>query len=185
MKKYIISLVALLTLVSGTVYATQNENGGPNRKREIGAPGFVPYKEFQLVRFGENAPNGTSLTLSDVVTWDCVSDDGVTVGLVGTPNSIDAVAGVVVSTVIQTVETTGTTPGVDYGRRNWGYIQVKGFNNDINIINGPALAGGALIASTTARNATAANSNAGGTNHVVLGFAYDASSDTSEAQINL
>lgn len=190
MKKSILSLVALLTLVSGYAYATQNELYGPSEKREIsGVLGYVPYKEYQLVRWGENGPNptGGNLSAGDVVTWDCVSDDGVTIALVGAANSVDAVAGVVVSTLIQSADTTGTTPGIDYGRRNWGYIQVKGFTSDINIINGPSLAGGALVASSTARNATAATFVSTGTvgTKRLLGFAYDASSDTSEAMIDL
>lgn len=184
MKKYVVSILTLVVLfgtMSGNVsYATQDEGtSGANAKREIsGAPGFVPYRQYQLVRWGENGPNptGGNLSAGDVVVWDCVSDDGVTIALVGATNSVDAVAGVVVSTRIQSVEVTGTTPGVDYGRRNWGYIQVSGFSNKVNVINGPTIAGGALVASATARNATAATlapSGSVGTQRV-MGFAYDA-----------
>lgn len=183
MKKYIISLVALLTLVSGQAFATQGEgSGGPNAKREIsGAPGFVPYKEYQLVRYGENGPNSATLSAGDVVTWDCVSDDGVTIGLVGAVNSVDAVAGVVVSTVINTVEVTGTTPGVDYGRRNWGYIQVRGLSTKVNVTGGSAVVGSSLVASATARYATAALPINGGQRN--LGFAYDASEQGNSSDV--
>jgi len=185
MKKMLFVFIALLTLVS-PAFATQDEGTvGPNEKRETGALGYVPYKEIQLVRWGENMPsplNG-NLSAGDVVVWDCVSDDGVTIGLVSATNSVDAVAGVVVSTRIQSADTTGTTPGIDYGRRNWGWIQVKGFTTDINMVGGPA-AGASIVASATARNATAALNGPG---QRVMGFAFDASASGAgaEAMIDL
>ncbi len=187
MKKYILSLVAILTLVSGNALATQDEGAaGANTKREIaGALGYVPYKELQLVRWAENGPNptGGNLSAGDVVVWDCVSDDGVTIAIVGATNSVDAVAGVVVSTRIQSVDSTGTTPGIDYGRRNWGYMQVRGQITTINMFGGPA-AGGNITAAAQVRCATAAP--AGNTNKV-MGFAYDASGagSANDAMISL
>jgi hypothetical protein len=183
MKKYIVSFVALLTLVSGSAFATQDSDGRASDKREIaGAPGFVPYKEYQLVRYADVAANQSSLTSGDVVVWNCVSDDGVTIDLVGATNSADAVAGVVVSTVIQTAEAVGMTPGIDYGRRNWGWIQVKGYNTNINMVGTAPAAGGAIKASDTARNADRALGNSSAVK--VMGFAYDNSTDT-EAGIDL
>lgn len=186
MKKLSLAVVALLLATSSVGLATQPDNGGPSAKRELGAPGYIPYKEYQLVRYGAQSPNDSSLTANDVVTWDCVSDDGITIGLVSSFNSVDAVAGVVVSTIIATAEAAGQTPGIDYGRRNWGWIQVSGYVSDVNMIDGPTAAGGSIQASTTARNATRAEGSTGTTRRI-MGFAYDAWSGaaTNEAQINL
>ena len=124
-----------------------------------------------------------------MVVWDCISDDGVTAGLVGTA-STDAVAGVVVSVNIPTADAVGTTAQTDYGRRNWGYVQVKGLCTKVNITAGPG-AGSSIAASTTSRYATTAAAGAvtAGSSIIVpkpMGFAYDASSQgQSEAYINL
>ena len=188
MKKSIFTLLAILMIASGVAHATQGTDGNVATKRETGAPGYVPYREYQLVRYGAQSVNDTSLTAGDVVTWDCASDDGVTIGLVGVINSVDSVAGVVVSTVIQTAEAASLTPGLDYGRRNWGWIQVKGYTSTINIVDGPGAAGGSIMASGTARNATNSIGAANGTRRL-MGFAYDAwtgaGGATDEAQIDL
>lgn len=187
--KKLISLVALLAIAGGVAYAQANEGSGPNKKREIeGAPGYLPYKEYQLARYGEANPAiSVPLSAGDVVIWDTVSDDGVTVGLVGIAGSQDAVAGVVVGGNIMTAETAGLTASQDYGRRNWGWIQVKGFSSATNITSGP-VASGAIVASTARpRFATAAPLGAVGTPIAkIMGFAYDASSSGSaEANIDL
>lgn len=182
--KKLFSLFAILALVSGVAYA-YDADGNPNTKREVdGAPAWVPYREYQLVRWAENSP-GTStwLTAGDVVVRDCISDDGVTIGLVATA-STDAVAGVVVSVNIPTADSVGTTAQTDYGRRNWGYIQVSGHCAKVNVTGGGA-AGSTLVASTTARYATAPN-GVPASGQKALGFAYDASSQgQAEAYINL
>lgn len=174
MKKYIIAVVALLVLATGSLaHAYSEGTASPSAKRETEAPGYVPYKEVQLIRFGENGPNGVGLSAGDVVVWNTVSDDGVTIALTGTGMSADAVAGVIVSATIGTVETVGTTPGIDYGRRNWGFMQVRGYCPTVNVTGG-SIAGSSLAASPTARYATAAQ--AGNAGVKVMGFAYDASS---------
>jgi len=183
MKKLLLSLVAALVLIQGGVsYATQDEGQtGANTKRSNGsALGYVPYKELQLVRWGENGPSPTNGNLSagDVVVWDCVSDDGVTIALVGSTNSSDAVAGVVVSTVIQSADSVGTTASIDYGRRNWGYIQVRGYNTNVNMVGTAPAAGAAIRASDTARNAEASGTSGGSLKGRVIGFAYDNSTDS-------
>lgn len=188
MKKLIFSFVALLMIGSGVAHATQGEGAtGANKKREIpGALGYVPYKEIQLVRWGESSPaNSTTLSAGDVVVRDTLSDDGVTIGLIGTINcSTDAVAGVIVSPTISTAESTGLTPGVDYGRRNWGWMQVKGYCPTVNITAG-AGPGSALYASSTNRYATKSADNAP-FNQRVLGFAYDnASQGQAEAELDV
>lgn len=150
-------------------------DGNANAKREIpGAPGYVAYREYQLVRWAENRPSpvGGNLSAGDVVVADCVSDDGVTIAIVGATNSVDAVKGVVVSTAIQTCDVTGTTAATDFGRRNWGYIQVKGLCTTVNMISGGA-AGTSVVAADQVRCATART--VGNNNGRTLGFALDAS----------
>lgn len=178
MKKYIFSLLALLMLASGVAVAQQNEGTvGANTKREIpGALGYVPYKEIQLVRYPVNLnAGGNNLSAGDVVVWDAVSDDGVTINLITSAVSTDAVAGVVVSTIIETADSVGTTPGMDYGRRNWGWMQVRGYCPTVNITSGPDSAGGVIVASKTARYATGPTIGWNRTQRP-MGFAYDASS---------
>lgn len=172
--KRLLSFVAILLLVSGVAYA-YNADGNANKKREIdGAPASVAYREYQLVRWAENGPNptGGNLSAGDVVVGDCVSDDGITIAIVGATNSVDAVRGVVVSPLIQTCDVVGTTAITDFGRRNWGYIQVRGLCTTVNVIAGGA-AGTSLVASDSVRCATARA--VGNNNGRTLGFAYDAS----------
>lgn len=186
MKKRLIALFALLSLVSGVSYA-YDADGNPNTKREIaGAPASVAYREYQLVRWAENGPNptGGNLSAGDVVVADCVSDDGITIAIVGSTNSTDAVQGVVVSSLIQSVDVTGTTPATDFGRRNWGYIQVKGLCTKVNVFNG-GIAGSSLVAAPQVRCASAGFLAA--TAPRTLGFALDASESgsTNDVYINL
>ncbi len=183
--KRLLSIVAILSLVSGVAFA-YDADGNINTKRQIdGAPASVAYREYQLVRWGENgaSPTGGNLSAGDVVVGDCVSDDGITVAIIGTTNSIDAVRGVVVSPAIQTCDVVGTTAITDFGRRNWGYIQVKGFCTKVNVYAG-GVAGSALVAAGQARCATAAPNNPG---LRTLGFAYDASEsgNANKVEINL
>lgn len=159
-------------------------DGNANKKREIdGAPAYVAYREYQLVRYASNQNVGTNTPLSagDVVVGDCVSDDGVTIALVGATNSVDAVRGVVVSATIPTCDVTGSTAQTDFGRRNWGYIQVKGLCTTVNFLgsNTPA-AGGAIVASATARNAQGALA---GNSNRMMGFAYDAGAGGSSNKV--
>lgn len=174
MKKHIFALFAVLSLVSGSVYA-YDADGNANRKRAIdGAPAWVAYREYQLVRYPNNldAGSNTPLSAGDVVVWDCVSDDGVTVNLVGSTNSADAVAGVVVSTTIPSADVAGTTPQTDFGRRNWGYIQVRGLCTNVNTV-GQTTAGVAIKASDTARNADTASGADSVNKGQKMGFAMD------------
>ena len=183
--RYFLTLSVLFGIGIGQSYAYDSD-GYPNTKREIpGAPSNYAYREYQLVRYGATS-QGITLNLSqgDVVVADCVSDDGVSVGLVGTVGSSDAVKGVVVSTLIQTADVAGTTAETDYGRRNWGYIQVKGLCTKVNITGGSAVAGSTIVASPVARYATAPVITNGLTR--TLGFAYDASAQgQSEASLEV
>jgi len=180
MKKFFSLMTLSVLLVSGHAFAYEDD-GNANSKRSIdGAPAWVGYREYQLVRYPNNADLGTNtpLTAGDVVMWDCVSDDGVTVNLVGALHSSDSVAGVVVSQTIPSCETVGTTAQTDYGRRNWGYIQVRGICTYVNMVGGGvAIVGQTIKASDTARNADATVNTGTGTVRRILGFAYDTGND--------
>ena len=170
--KRLLSFVAILSLVSGMAYA-YDADGNVNVKRSMdGAPASVAYREYQLVRYANNGANSPSLSAGDVVVGNCVSDDGITVDLAGATNSVDAVRGVVVSSTIPTCDVTGTTAVTDFGRRNWGYVQVKGLCTTVNVLSGPTV-GSSLVASASARYAGAPIS--GNSGQRFLGFAYDAS----------
>lgn len=183
--KKLISLAILSVLVAGSAFAMNGDDGSPAKKRETGAPGFIPYREYAIARFGAVGVNDVGLSAGDVVVRDTVSDDGVTIALIGTGQSVDAVAGVVVSANISTAESTGLTASLDYGRRNWGVIQVKGHSTKVNILSGGVPAGSAIVASSTARYATAP-ANTAGVKSKLMGFAYDASAQgQSEAWIDL
>jgi hypothetical protein len=174
MKKLFFSLlIASFLFGSGVAFAYQDD-GYPHRLKDSGATNADPVRVYQLVRNGLSGASTQQMTAGDVVVWDCTSDDGVTVDIMSTTSSSDAVAGVVVSATIPTSDQAVATAVADMGHRNWGYIQIYGLCKIVNVTSGPALAGGAVVASgTTARYATAkAASSTYGTN---LGFAYNAS----------
>lgn len=183
MKKRIFGLFVILSLIGGMAYA-YDADGNVNVKREIaGAPASVAYREYQLVRFAENGANGVQLSAGDVVVGDCVSDDGITVAIVGTTNSADAVRGVVVSSTIPTCDVTGTTAATDFGRRNWGYIQVRGLCTKCNIDGTGVAAGASMTASQTSRYAT--NPKAGAIGPKVMGFAYSTSANGNSNTVDI
>ena len=182
--KKLISLFAILTMFGGIAFAYDGDGNASNKREINGAQGYVAYREYQLVRYAENGPNGVQLSAGDVVVADCVSDDGITVAILGATNSVDAVKGVVVSPTIGTADSVGTTPGIDFGRRNWGYIQVKGLCTKVNVTGGPTTAGSTLVASGTyARYATKSSVTAFGQR--ALGFALDASEEGNASDVNI
>jgi len=183
--KKLISFIAILSLVGGYAYA-YDADGNPNNKREIdGAPGYQAYREYMLVRFAANGQNNVGLSAGDVVAYDCVSDDGVTVAVPGTTNSADAVAGVVVSVTIPTADVVGTSAQTDFGRRNWGYIQKRGLCTKINMDNAGILAGASFVSAPATKYATVmASINPG---QKIMGFAYDTGtlSNSNEVYLDL
>ena len=175
MKKLIISFLAIAFLLGGGVVYAFRDDGNPHQLRASGATDADPVRIYQLVRYAEDGANSVKLTAGDVVVWDCVSDDGISVNIYSAVQSVDAVAGVVVSPEIPTADNTAGTSAVsDLGHRNWGYIQVYGYCAKVNMQSGSAVVGSAIIASgTVAREGTAV----GGAFHRILGFAYDASEE--------
>lgn len=185
MKKQIIALFAILALIGNVAYA-YDADGNANVKRQVdGAPAYFAYREYQLVRYPASG-NQISLSAGDVVLRDCISDDGISVNLASQGTSVDAVAGVVVSATIPTADVVGTTAQTDFGRRNWGYIQVKGLCTYANVNGGTATSGSSLIASSTLPRYATASTGSAATTQRLLGFAYDASAQgQSEVDINL
>jgi len=175
MKKLFYSFLLASFLIGGGVAIAYNDGSAVNNKEASGGSAADPVRVYTLVRYPNTTDVGVALSAGDVVIWDCVSDDGVTVNLVTVAGSSDAVAGVVVSSTIPTADQANTAAG-DIGRRNWGYIQTYGVNSTVNIISGPAVAGQSLIASDTARYATSGVTVQAATQKRTLGFAYDASS---------
>lgn len=175
MKKLILSLFLALSLIGGGQAFAYDEGGKVNVKEASGGSSADPIRVYTLVRYAEVAANDPALSAGEVVAWDTVSDDGVTVGKIGDAGSTDAVAGVVVSTTIPTADSTGTA-AESIGRRNWGYIQTYGICNSA-MVKGSIAAGQALVADDVNAgyaagipNGTASRAGS------IFGFAYDASS---------
>lgn len=186
MKKFYSFLLALGLILAGVNGYAYSTDGNPHLMDDSTATPADAVRVYRLVRFAQNSLDSVTLSGGDVVVWDCVSDDGVTIGLVTTVGSADAVAGVVVSPFIPTADSTGTAAN-SIGRRNWGYIQTSGLCTTVNITGGSATTGATLKASDTPRYATAAKSVSVDSNTTrTLGFSYDVSSQgQSEAHIDL
>lgn len=179
MKKLILVL-AFLVGFGGSAFASYDEGAEINKKLSSGGPASSPVRIYTLVRYPECAANSVGVSAGDVVVWDIVSDDGVTINLVGASQtgSLDTVAGVIVGTIPTADSTTAKTAVADLGRRNWGYLQVYGLNSATKVDGTTIAAGQAVSASATARRASNASNPAA---NRVLGFAYDASSASGEA----
>ena len=129
MKK--LNLIALLLIsgliVSSSAYATTPNPDQPGIVKKLtGTTGWEPTRVYKLVRNASRDANTSGIVSRDVTVYSTISDDGVTVTL--TLSSADtAVAGIAVTT-IETSDATGTdnSAQADYGRRNWGWIQVHG-----------------------------------------------------------
>lgn len=173
--KKLIALLVVGLLAGGVAFAAYDEGIYPASKDQaVGSPDQSP-RIYRFVRYAEMADSSRSLSAGEVVVWDCVSDDGVTIGMIGTAaNSTDAVAGVVVGT-IQTAEANGTA-GAQVGKRNWGYVQVYGVNTDcmldgtVNILAGGAIKAQEASGTNVGYGCAAATTQAG----AIFGFALDA-----------
>ena len=139
-----------------------------------------PIRIYQLVRFPDLGNSHLYVSAGDVLIWDTVSEDGVSANYVqftDITTSSDCVAGVAVGD-IPTADSAGTVTS-DVGKRNWGYIQVYGYNEKVKVDASAITAGEGLRASAQKGQATGtsgdATTNGGGS----LGFAYNANSSTS------
>ena len=189
MKKRLFAFIAIAFLISGGVAYSYEEGSSANAKEDHPGSAADPVRVYTLVRYPDANPNTTSLSSGDVVIWDLASDDGVSVnlnsvvGLAGAVLSNDAVAGVAVDTIPTSEPNTGGNTAVqDIGKRNWGYIQIYGFNSACKVDSSAILAGSGLRASADPRRAAIGSISLGSIGGGPLGFAYDAnSSATSDA----
>lgn len=110
----------------------------------------TPVRVLKWVRYSQNGVNNTSLVSGDAVIYDTISDDGVSVNT--TTLSADMrFAGICVTAIPTSDNTTTTKISDDWGRKNWGWI----------IVDGPAVA----------------NATAGGMNGAVAGDPFVTSTD--------
>lgn len=138
MKQYkLIALVLILGLCSfvGVAYATDYPANPGEIKRPIGGRSSTAVRTYMLCRNGSQSANLGIISIGSAVVWDTISDDGVTVRMTTTSGD-NAFAGIAVTTIQTSDNNTATAASHDDGRRNWGYIQVYGYNGD-------ALTGGA------------------------------------------
>lgn len=171
--KKLFSLVLIALFVSANAFAYQ-DGGAIHTTNGSGGTVADPVRIYQMGRYPEIGANDPGLSAGDVVLMDAVSKDGVTINLSGRGTSVDSVIGVVVSPTIASADQAGTV-FTDLGHRNWGYYQVYGTCATINVINSATVvAGGALVASGTARMATGVVT-ATPTAARTLGFAYTTS----------
>ena len=150
--KKLFAILSAFVLVSSFAYA-YDDGGKVNVKETSGGSVTDPVRIYTLVRYPEFALDERALSAGDVVVWDPISDDGVTVNLVGrgglTISTDVGVAGVVVSTSIPTADIQSSSASGDMNRRNWGFIQTYGFCDDVmySTDNGNASVGEGLVAS--------------------------------------
>lgn len=191
MKKLLVLVIALSLMLGGAVAFAYDEGGEINIKESSFGSASDPVRVYQLVRYPNFGPTiGTSLSAGDVVIWDLISDDGVTVNIIG-PGAIsasnDAVAGVVVG-AIPTADNQASSAAADIGRRNWGYIQTYGLGSAY-LDKGAHTAGLGIRASTSARQAgpisVATATTAVGAGYGSLGFAMDTCAAGTEAKTDV
>lgn len=189
MKKiYSFLLVATLLLGMGGVAFAYDDGGAVNVKETSGGSPADAVRVYQLVRYPAVDAGGpeNSLSAGDVVVWDTNSDDGVTVNSTHKATmSCDAVAGVVVSTVLTgDVNSSTSSAAGDLGRKNWGYIQTYGYNASCKIAGVVPFAGAPLCASPTDEHyAMTADSGTEAVRRRLLGFAYDTQAATGSAEV--
>lgn len=128
MKKLLFAAFAAALFVSSVSYAGVPDPTVPGiKKREVGARQSEPIRVFKLVRFPRltSGVNTAALASGDVVVYDTVSDDGISV-CTTTSSHDNAVAGICVTT-IQTIDIAAGGIAADQeGYRNWGWIIVHG-----------------------------------------------------------
>lgn len=122
---FLILALFVTTLGVGSAWAVGDPNSIGIKKRTTGARQGEAVRVFKLVRHSASTPNDAGIVSEDVVVYDTISDDGITVRLTTTSND-GAIAGIAVMTIETSDATTGTSAFDDEGRRNWGYILVHG-----------------------------------------------------------
>lgn len=124
---FLLVLVALLC--GGVVYAADlsrsySDYASPNAEifgASGGKTGISPGTEIIKVRYAMMDANSNNLNSGDVVSWDCVSADGVTITACVADVS-GSFAGVLVTTI-----NTADSASKNGNERNWGYMAIKGY----------------------------------------------------------
>lgn len=189
MKKLFRFFLIAAFILGGSVSAfAYQDDGNVHSTESSNATAADPVRVYQLVRYpvtaaGNSTSVSTTVSAGDVVVWDTVSDDGVTINVVNAGSqSCDAVAGIVVSPTI-TGDTGAVSAVSDIGHKNWGYIQTYGLNTTAKITGAVVFAGQALAADpTTPGYFTGITSGANAQiNRTRAGFAYDTQGSTSSS----
>lgn len=171
--KRILCLVIAALFISSVALATGSTGSKPSKVEEVGT-GADACRVITLVRYPENHADDVKLSTGDVVSWDLISDDGVTVNLISLTGSIDSVAGVIVGDIV-TTDSTGNAEAT-IGEGNWGWMQTYGLNADANVQATMAVGQALCIDPDNARYAApcpALNAGRRG-GYVTMGFVYDA-----------
>lgn len=178
------------------------DNKSKFAQQVAGAGGTTQVTTLKWVRHSSQGPNIAGIASGDVVVYDTVSDDGISVRLT-TTSADGAIAGIAVTAIPSSDNATGSTGTAfdDYGRRNWGWILVHGriiAKTSAGGTNGNSI-GDAFITSTDSGAITslisfdtstvAQNLNrAAKASQASGGFFYDTSDGTSttyDVQVNL
>lgn len=173
MKKFYSIFLLGFILLAGNSFA-YDEGAKTHNIEDSTGPQDVPVRVYQLVRFPFSGVGniGVAVSAGDVLMWDTISDDGITVNILSelSATSLDAVAGVAVG-AIPTADVVGNTASLDTGRRNWGYVQTYGLNETVNQ-DGTLVVGRAIGATLNRKCGNLADTGAGRTQRS-LGFALD------------
>lgn len=122
MKKLIGLVVAILLISSGVVFGAEIPFPASNDRNIIiesalGGNAKLPTTIIKKVRYGRQGADFAKLNSGDVVSWDGLSADGVTISACITSQNSGGFAGVLVTDIL-TTDTQGD---------NWGYMAVGGY----------------------------------------------------------
>ena len=120
----LLAVISLVAFTAGIAYAIPQPSDPGDLKGPIGNRKSTPRKVYHLVRYAEQAQNAVPIASGEVVVWDMLSDDAVTID-VTTTSADNSVAGIAV-TSIETADAVGNSAFDHESNRNWGYIQVYG-----------------------------------------------------------
>ena len=129
MKKILLALSLALVVAAPAFAIDDPQLANYVIKRGTGGKQSEAVREVRLVRYSVRNNAGLSATRDlasrDLVVWDTLSDDGVSVRMTST-SSDGAIAGVVASATILTADNAQNWVGDADGQRNWGWIIVSG-----------------------------------------------------------
>lgn len=147
-------------LLSGVAFAAQEPtlSGWENKSRYAQQAGEgTQTTVLKLVRNSMAGSSVAGISSGDVVIYDTVSDDGISVRTT-TTSADGAIAGIAVTSIPSSDNLSGTSAAADAGHRNFGYI----------IVHGKATA----------------NVTAGGTNNNAVGDGFVTSTDAGKITMN-